>query len=189
MIQMMTWRKGRQLVAERIRRGERPIEDCSTPHDSSPAGPGHGGVPVQGRRAKHRRPWSTTSATTRCCTATPCWSRWRPRTSPASTGQQATRGHPDRARRASGRAALRLHGGAGRAGGLGQGRVPWRALRSRRRHLLPRPRDRAGSGKAPGMHPRASSSSCCSTGRRQCQRGSSTCRPDRVFEVGSHVEI
>ena len=49
---MATWRQGRQLVAERIRRGERPIaEVLDEASRRRRTRAGHCGVPVQGRRA------------------------------------------------------------------------------------------------------------------------------------------
>jgi KUP system potassium uptake protein len=97
MVQMSTWRRGRQLVAARIRRGERPSTRCSTSTTTSSGSAAR--VCSCSRTSARRRPrWSTTCATTRCSTArrsssastpaTPREStrrsgRWSPRWSPA----------------------------------------------------------------------------------------------------------
>ena len=68
LVQMTTWRTGRQLVAARIRRGERPIREVLEPPRPRRAGR-RGPRCSCSRTSGRRRPrWSTTCATTRWCT-------------------------------------------------------------------------------------------------------------------------
>ena len=69
-IQMTTWRKGRQLVAGRIRRGEQPMSGGRRRGGRERTSLGYRArrCTCSRTRAWPRRRWSPTSGTTRCCT-------------------------------------------------------------------------------------------------------------------------
>ena len=194
LVQMATWHKGRQLVAARIRRGERTVDQVF--------GETHGLVHVDGtavflfkdpgkappalvnnlrhNKVLHERTFLLAIVTT---------------DAPRLVDGERRGDHRDRpARRLADRPAVRLHGGPRRARGAGRRRGRRRTARPRRRHLLRR--TGVGVPGGPRGHaprPRAPVHACC-TAARTAPAGSSGCPPtgssrwvprsssDRAFE-------
>ena len=129
MVQMQTWRRGRALVAKRIQRGERPLQEVLD--ESNPrARAGHGGLHVQGSRqgpaGVGEQPAAQQGA------AQDNTDRVRRDGGHAARADERTgHRHPCGARRVPGSARVRLHGCTRRAGGTRRDQAPRARLRPR----------------------------------------------------------
>ena len=88
---MVTWKRGRALLAERIAADSLPHRHVPGRHRGHQAAPGagHGGVPVVDPPRDAERASCTTSSTTRCCTRR--WSSCRSRPTPCPRSPTRTR--------------------------------------------------------------------------------------------------
>ena len=154
------------------------------------AGAGHGGVPVQGRRGHAARAASSTCATTRCCTSRSCCVSIETTDAPTRAGR--------RPRSTSPRSGPGIWQVVFTFGFLDQPDVPDALGRSRPAACASTPTTSPTSSAArpivstPHAHHErrgGSGSSCCRAAPRPARRASSTCRPARVFEVGTTIEI
>ena len=129
MVQMQTWRTGRALVAKRIQRGERPLQEVLD--ESSPERvPGTAvfmfkdlgkAPPALVNNLRHNKVLHKTTLIVSVETAD----------TPRVTDGRTSHHHPCGARRVPGSARVRLHGGTRRAGGTRHDRAPRSRVRPR----------------------------------------------------------